>query len=396
MSINKPLYLVGGSSSIILIINQLFFDNLVIFFSGTVFILFIFIFFIYQIEQVNNSRKNLNSNDQMPEVDNKLIHAVIFELQQFLHQEVSIIENELNRTRSLVEEAVVGISESFKNLQGLSAQQQDMITEIIKHSSNIGDDEGTTLESFVHHSNETLENFISVIVDTSKQSLETMNYTDNMVNQFDGIFKLLSQVEGLASQTNLLALNAAIEAARAGDAGRGFAVVANEVRSLSVNSTELTQDIRKEIDTAKETIAKLRASVEVMASADMTSTLEAKAKVTKMMSHVEEVNESRNENVEELANMAPQIKDAVSLGVRTLQFEDLTKQSLNSLQQNVKSINDISDVLIQFSYDYDGSVHHQLSLLKNKCEEVYHFTKTAESDRSVKQFSMKEGEVDLF
>ena len=386
----------GSSSSIVLIINQLFITNPIIFFLGATITLLIFVFLIYQEQQGNNSRVNLKNNEQMPDVDNKLIHEVIFELQQFLHQEVGIIENELNRARSLVEEAVVGISESFKNLQGLSAQQQGMTEEIITHSSDIGDDEGTTLESFVKHSNETLENFISVIIDTSKQSLETMSYTDNMVDQFDGIFKLLSQVEGLASQTNLLALNAAIEAARAGDAGRGFAVVANEVRSLSVNSTELTQDIRNEIDKAKRTIAKLRASVEVMASADMTSTLEAKDKVAKMMSHVEQVNENRNKTIEELAIMAPQITDAVSLGIRTLQFEDLTRQSLNSLQQNVKSINDISDVLIQFDYDSDGSVHHQLSLLKNKCEEVYHFTKSAESERSVKQFSMTEGEVELF
>lgn len=390
------VYLVGGLSSIVVIINQLFITNSVIFFIGATVTLLIFVFLIYQEQQGDNASANLEKNEQMPDVDNKLIHEVVFELQQFLHQEVGIIENELNRARLLVEEAVVGISESFKNLQGLSAQQQGMTEEIIMHSSDIGDDEGTTLESFVKHSNETLEDFISVIIDTSKQSLETMSYTDNMVTQFDGIFKLLSQVEGLASQTNLLALNAAIEAARAGDAGRGFAVVANEVRSLSVNSTELTQDIRHEIDNAKETIAKLRASVEVMASADMTSTLQAKDKVTKMMSHVEQVNEKRNKTIEELAIMAPQITDAVSLGIRTLQFEDLTRQSLNSLQQNVKSINDISNVLIQFDYDSDDSVHHQLSLLKNKCEEVYHFTKSAESERSVKQFSMEEGEVELF
>ncbi|MCP4321229.1 MAG: hypothetical protein GY787_05150 [Alteromonadales bacterium] len=124
----------------------------------------------------------------------------------------------------------------------------------------------------------------------SLESLETMTYTDNMVAQFDCIFKLLSQVEGLASQTNLLALNAAIEAARAGEVGRGFAVVANEVRSLSVGSTELNECIRTEINQAKEIIAKLRNSVETMASADMTSTLEAKENKAELMRHVEQVN----------------------------------------------------------------------------------------------------------
>lgn len=333
---------------------------------------------------------------EMSAVDDELIHSVISELQLFLHQEVNIIDNELLRTKGLVEDAVVGISDSFKYLQGLSEEQQQMISVLIRHSQSIGDEQDSSLEDFVNNSNKTLEEFVSVIINTSKQSLETMSYTDDMVEQFDRIFKLLSQVEGLASQTNLLALNAAIEAARAGEAGRGFAVVANEVRSLSVGSTELNQDIRNEIDNAKSIIAKLRGSVETMASADMTSTLEAKDKMSIMMQHVENVNQDTNASVEELSQLAPKITDAVALGVRSLQFEDLTRQSLQSLQMNVASIHSISDVLANFDRSPNINVHQQLMTLKEKCQQVYQDTKFTENKRSVKQLSMEEGEVDLF
>jgi len=333
---------------------------------------------------------------EMPAVDDELIHSVISELQLFLHQEVNIIENEALRTKGLVEDAVIGISDSFKYLQGLSEEQQQMITLLIAHSQSIGDEQDSSLEDFVNNANKTLEEFVNVIINTSKQSLETMSYTDEMVVQFDSIFKLLSQVEGLASQTNLLALNAAIEAARAGEAGRGFAVVANEVRSLSVGSTELNQDIRNEIDNAKDIIAKLRASVETMASADMTSTLEAKDKMSVMMEHVENVNQETNTSVEELSLLAPKINDAVGLGIRSLQFEDLTRQSLQSLQANVSSIHSISDVLANFEQTPDVTVHQQLITLKDKCQQVYQDTKSAENSRSVKQLSMEEGDIDLF
>lgn len=336
------------------------------------------------------------NEQKMPTIDNEIIHSVISDLQRFLHQEISIIESELSRTEDIVADAVVGISDSFKDLQKLSEEQQKMINVLINHSQSIGDDDNSSLEDFVNNSNKTLEDFVNVIINTSKQSLETMGYTDSMVEQFDSIFKLLSDVEGLASQTNLLALNAAIEAARAGDAGRGFAVVANEVRALSVGSTELNQGIRNEIGHAKEIIAKLRASVETMASADMTPTLEAKNKMTIMVRHVEDVNHDTNTSIEALGLLLPKINDAVGIGVRSLQFEDLTRQSLQSLQRNLTSIHSISHVLSNFKQCPNTEVHQQLLSLQEKCQHVYKETQSAENKRSVNQISMEEGDIELF
>ncbi|MBL4764147.1 MAG: chemotaxis protein [Colwellia sp.] len=395
---SKNMLWLAGSLSILLIVNQLWLQSDLLFYLAQLYLLGFMTFSLYQQEKEKiKSTASSNNNKKMSDVDDVLIHEVIFELQQFLHQEIDIIEKELNRTKSLVEEAVTGISESFKYLQGLSGEQQNMILSLIKNSSSFDEnDENPTLESFVSHANATLEGFVKVIINTSKQSLQTLCYTDEMVTQFDRIFNLLAQVEGLATQTNLLALNAAIEAARAGEAGRGFAVVANEVRALSVGSTELNQDIRNEISNAKEIIAKLRGSVEQMASADMISTLEAKDKMSEMMAHVENVNKHTFASVEELAILAPKINDAVALGVRSLQFEDLTRQSLQSLSENVQSIQAISDVLISFERKDQTLVHQQLIVLKDKCQEIYHQTKQAEKARSVKQISMTEGEIDLF
>jgi len=379
-------------------INYIFINENIIFIILSLILFIILITVTVKIRAFDTVITNSSGGERetMPVIDDELIHSVIFELQQFIHQEVFIVEKELERTKSLVSDAVTGISHSFKHLQNLSEAQQNMIQLLISQSSSIGDDTETSLESFVSDSNQTLEDFVNVIINTSKQSLETMAYTDDMVAQFDSIFKLLAQVEGLASQTNLLALNAAIEAARAGDAGRGFAVVANEVRSLSIGSTELNQDIRTEINKAKEIIAKLRGSVEVMASADMTSTLEAKDKMSVMMSHVEKVNHQTTSSVENLANIAPKITEAVGVGIRSLQFEDLARQSLDSLQMNVNSLHEISDVLATFDKNTNVTVHQQLLNLKETCQQVYIDTQQAEDSRSVKQQCMDEGEVDLF
>jgi methyl-accepting chemotaxis protein len=100
--------------------------------------------------------------------------------------------------------------------------------------------------------------------------------------------------------------------------------------------------------------------------------------------------------VEELSLLAPKINDAVATGVRSLQFEDLTRQSLQSLQLNVSSINSISDVLANFDQSTDSSMHERLVELKSTCQQVYQDTKLSEDKRSVKQISMDEGEIDLF
>jgi methyl-accepting chemotaxis protein len=323
-----------------------------------------------------------------------LIESTFHQIEQLLTQQVNIFETEVNRAKGLVGDAVNGMSESFKYLQSLSIEQQGMISDIINNQKDI-DDNGTTLQSFVLSSNDTLEDFVTVIITTSKQSLECMSYTDEMSKQLEGIFKLLEQVEGLASQTNLLALNAAIEAARAGEAGRGFAVVANEVRALSVNSTQLNNDIRKEISQAQETIKGLRQSVEVMASADLTSTLQSKDKVSVMVEHVGKMNEHTNVIMDNIAHLAPRMDDTVATAVRSLQFEDLTNQMLSSLNNNIAAIHSISKELKAFDLE-KGDVYQQLLHIQQQCTNIVETVEYDDRNRNVAQSSMDEGDIDLF
>lgn len=86
----------------------------------------------------------------------------------------------------------------------------------------------------------------------STRATEQAQRTDDLVGNLkaagERIGTVVDLISDIASQTNLLALNATVEAARAGDAGKGFAVVAHEVKQLSTNTAEATEEIRTQIE----------------------------------------------------------------------------------------------------------------------------------------------------
>ncbi|WP_431188441.1 methyl-accepting chemotaxis protein [Caloranaerobacter azorensis] len=66
----------------------------------------------------------------------------------------------------------------------------------------------------------------------------------------------------MSKQTNLLGLNATIEAARAGELGKGFAVVAEEIRKLSINSSESIKNINEILNDISSSIIQISKGIE--------------------------------------------------------------------------------------------------------------------------------------
>lgn len=189
------------------------------------------------------------------ENNSELINEMLFELQQFLHQEVSIIDNELTRTESLMRDAVTSMSNKFKSIQMLIDEQQGIINNLLDSSAPLNtNEEGGFLKKFV--------------------------YLSNLTN------------------------------------------------------------------TLSETL--------------------------------------------------PKINESVSLGICSLQFEDLTNQSLQSIKENIKRIEQVSEKLVCSENYSESCFNPRVIEIRDKCQELYKRTKKAEINRSVKQESMNEGDIDLF
>lgn len=329
------------------------------------------------------------------------LKAALDQVSDTLVHDAAVVNQEISRVDGLIKEAVALMGNSFHDMHDLANRQIQLTSEIISQSQDSGEgsvsDEATfNVQNFIHETGNTLDQFITIMVDVSRNSLETVHHIDDMVEKLDGIFGLIENVEGLASQTNLLALNASIEAARAGEAGRGFAVVADEVRTLSINSAQLNNQIREEIGLAKETIEVLRKTVGSMASTDMSDTIGTKEKMGTMLTHMSEMNIFLNDKVVEISHVGDQLNNVVDTAVRSLQFEDISSQALGSVEHNVNSLNEVSSLLSNI-VDHQHQINPQAAdQCAQRCKALKVEAQNRNATRTVSQNDMDEGDVELF
>lgn len=340
------------------------------------------------------SEPQINTSPNTTSDIDELLTEMFVELEQTLSNEGQVINQEIERTSKLLSEAVLGMGDSFHQMKSISDSQHSLLASLVSHS-NDQDKQDLSMHEFLDESARITNEFIKIVVNTSKQSIKTLMHIDNMVEQVDSIFSLLQNVEGLASRTNLLALNASIEAARAGEVGRGFAVVADEVRSLSITSSELNEQIKGKIDAAKITIVSLRDGVEEMASEDMTQTLETQSKINDMTDKMASISRNMETSILELSSMSQEMDCAVSNAVRSLQFEDMTLQALASISSNIDQFNTISQQMHDAS-DNNEPIKEKINKINIVCHSVREHTNNIGSHRTVSQETMEEGDVELF
>lgn len=89
--------------------------------------------------------------------------------------------------------------------------------------------------------------------DVSQAMREQMTQLDTKAQH---ISRVVDVIQAIAEQTNLLALNATIQASKAGEHGKGFMVVANEVKQLSVQSSDSAQAIRTQLGELQDEVSR--------------------------------------------------------------------------------------------------------------------------------------------
>ena len=164
-------------------------------------------------------------------------------------QSIQALVEEMADSTTCVTQAMNDVAISMEGTVG-SIQEQAMMTgriqDVISDTVTISD----SLETIASESEQNVisgQSLVETIVAQTEQieqenALVKNNMTELHTHTKD-MQKIIGIIQQISSQTNLLALNASIEAARAGDAGKGFAVVAEEIRMLSEQTKQSTENI---------------------------------------------------------------------------------------------------------------------------------------------------------
>jgi len=285
--------------------------------------------------------------------------------------------------RTAVETNVTNLSSSFQGLMSKSSEQNDAMKQLVSRISGQGEGaEGrVTLEGFASEVGRILDDYVKLFIDVSDKSISAVHNIQDMTEQFDSMFALISEIRGIADQTNLLALNAAIEAARAGEAGRGFAVVADEVRKLSKSSNNLNEQIRARAEQSKATITRVEKVVGEIASLDMTIAIDARGHLDGMLAELEGVNQDVTTGVEKVAAVNAQVQADVYQAVTALQFADIVGQDAEKIRLSVQGIKAILGVLSEVNVS-ELSPRHDWPALKNTLDSIFDGNSTSDIDVS--------------
>ncbi|MGY5540477.1 methyl-accepting chemotaxis protein [Vibrio brasiliensis] len=335
-------------------------------------------------KQMNNSESSAQAVATPSQVNTtpKEVYPLLTVLSQQLREP-------LDHQRSVVDESVETLNESYFELQKLAEGQNQITAELVDNLLGSRDSD-SDISQVLPKTEAIIRQFVDTLVDVSEKSISAVHSIHDMSDKLDAVFRLLEQVRGLSEQTNLLALNAAIEAARAGDAGRGFAVVAQEVRNLSVKAEELNIQIEAEISVAQQTVKEANKTVGEMASIDMTEAIESKEKVDDMLRGVQQVNISVEQEVQKIRSSGELLHAQVDNGIRALQFADIIVQQGDYAKQTVGYLQQFAELCQQWTTNGIDLNDFTLALVELQ-EQVDNRGAPAASQESI-----DEGEVELF
>ena len=257
----------------------------------------------------------------------------------------------MNKVRTAVNRIVENSTEQAENSKSTSEHMRLMGDNITETSAEV--EALNSNAAFMHESSEkaaeTLENLQRINGEVEQIIGEVQEQTNRTNDSVQQIYKATAFIASIAEETDLLSLNASIEAARAGEKGKGFAVVAEQIKKLSEQSNQSSNEIE---ETAMMLSEDSQKAVEIMQkmqeiimsqSESMKDTQKVVEEVVAQIANSMQSIQQIKETTEHLANVRNEVLQAV---------ETLSNIAQDSVSGTKKTYEDTEEVVDTFKQVY--------------------------------------------
>ncbi len=146
-------------------------------------------------------------------------------------------KNKLQKSLDEISDQNKTTEELLSRANYMSAKQSEFVAKLKSDVETVNSVIGELVHVYTSIVN-SITDINAQMMDVESLSRNSAENTDELRRRFDDYVKMSESIRNISEQTRMLSLNASIEAARAGDYGRGFLVVAEEVRKLAEDARE--------------------------------------------------------------------------------------------------------------------------------------------------------------
>lgn len=250
----------------------------------------------------------------------------------------SVLRAQLVDAIKVSERPVLQACESFQGIANRARETVALAAQSLGETDSDGGARRADMQTLFGLARKTFEELLERIDRASRCSLETARQMKEIAGRVEGIYKLLTKVDSIASGAKILALNAKIEATRAGAHGKAFNIVATEISRLASEAADTSGVIRGIVQEVNGVVQSAAGTLADRATNDTREAQASRGEVGEVLEALAATHTTMRELVEAGARNSNDLARDIAQAVIALQFQDAMSQQINHVIEALREM----------------------------------------------------------